>query len=68
MIEDVRVLIVDDHPMIRHGLAVALRQESAVLQVEEAGNAEEAKQRYSSHSFHHVADPTTSSRSGIQEL
>jgi DNA-binding NarL/FixJ family response regulator len=42
LINAVRVLIVDDHPVIRHGLAVALRQESSVLRVEEAGNADEA--------------------------
>jgi DNA-binding NarL/FixJ family response regulator len=38
----VRVLVVDDHPMIRHGLTVALRHDPAIQQVEEAGNAEDA--------------------------
>ncbi len=44
-----RVLVVDDHPMIRRGLAVALRQEAPALRIEEAGNAEEALALASQH-------------------
>ena len=37
-----RVLLVDDHPLVRDGLRVALRRHSAELCIEEAGCASEA--------------------------
>jgi two-component system nitrate/nitrite response regulator NarL len=38
----VQVAVVDDHPLFRQGLAVALRREADLEVVGEAGNAEEA--------------------------
>lgn len=46
-----RVLVVDDQPLIRHGLAVALRQQSTGLSVEEAGSADEALALANQHVF-----------------
>ncbi len=38
----IRVLIVDDHPMIRQGLSYMVRQEPTLLLVGEAGDGAEA--------------------------
>ena len=40
--ESIRVFVVDDHPMIRHGLAAMLRAESGITWVGEASDAAEA--------------------------
>jgi NarL family two-component system response regulator LiaR len=40
--EAIRVFVVDDHPMIRHGLAAMLRAESGVAWVGEAADGAEA--------------------------
>ena len=40
--ESIRVFVVDDHPMIRHGLAAMLRAESGITWVGEAADAAEA--------------------------
>ncbi len=40
--ESIRVFVVDDHPMIRHGLAAMLRAESGITWVGEAVDAAEA--------------------------
>ena len=42
----IRVLTVDDHPLIRAGLAAFLKTESGVEVVAEAANGEEAIERY----------------------
>jgi DNA-binding NarL/FixJ family response regulator len=42
----IRILTVDDHPLIRAGLAAFLRTESAIDVIAEAGNGEEAIERY----------------------
>ena len=40
--ESIRVFVVDDHPMIRHGLAAMLRAEAGITWVGEAADAAEA--------------------------
>lgn len=40
--ETIRVFVVDDHPMIRHGLAAMLRAESGITWVGEAADGAEA--------------------------
>jgi len=42
----IRVLTVDDHPLIRAGLAAFLKTESDIEVIAEAGNGEEAIERY----------------------
>ena len=42
----IRILTVDDHPLIRAGLAAFLKTESDVEVIGEAGNGEEAIERY----------------------
>ena len=42
-----RVLLVDDHPMVRAGIRVALRKHYKGVQIEEAGSAAEALARIS---------------------
>jgi len=42
----IRILTVDDHPLIRAGLAAFLKTESGIEVIAEAGNGEEAIERY----------------------
>lgn len=42
----IRILTVDDHPLIRAGLAAFLKTESDIEVIAEAGNGEEAIERY----------------------
>jgi DNA-binding NarL/FixJ family response regulator len=42
----IRILTVDDHPLIRAGLAAFLRTEPDIEVIDEAGNGEEAIERY----------------------
>lgn len=42
----IRILTVDDHPLIRAGLAAFLRTESDIEVIAEAGNGEEGIERY----------------------
>jgi two-component system, NarL family, response regulator len=46
----IRVLIADDHPIIREGLAAILRSENDIKIVAEAGDGEEACKLYDQHS------------------
>jgi NarL family two-component system response regulator LiaR len=40
--QPIRIFVVDDHPMIRHGLAAMLQNERELLWVGDAGSAEDA--------------------------
>ncbi len=45
----VRVLVVDDHPLVRKGITAALTQERHILVVAEAGTSQEAIAAYTEH-------------------
>ncbi len=42
MSEPIRLLIADDHPIVRHGIRMCLARQEAILVVGEAGNGHEA--------------------------
>ena len=48
-VEQIRVLCVDDHPLIRKGIASILANESDMLLVAEASNGREAVQLFRQH-------------------
>jgi DNA-binding NarL/FixJ family response regulator len=46
---DIRVLVVDDHAVVRSGLRLLLEREPGIVPVDEAANAEEAVFRMIEH-------------------
>jgi DNA-binding NarL/FixJ family response regulator len=46
----IKVLTVDDHPLLRDGIAAVLQEEDQIVLVGEAGNGEEAKAQFRIHS------------------
>jgi two-component system invasion response regulator UvrY len=64
-----RVLLVDDHPVVRHGLRQVLTSTGAAIAVEEAGNADEALDRLRATPCDIVVlDITLPGRSGLDLL
>ena len=62
-----RVLLVDDHPMIRSGLAQVINQQKDIMVCCEAGNANDALQRVaSSHPDLAVVDISLPTKSGLE--
>jgi DNA-binding NarL/FixJ family response regulator len=45
----IKVLTVDDHPLLRDGIAAVLQEEDQIVLVAEAGNGEEAKAQFRIH-------------------
>jgi response regulator RpfG family c-di-GMP phosphodiesterase len=45
----IKVLTVDDHPLLRDGIAAVLQEEDQIVLVGEAGNGEEAKAQFRIH-------------------
>lgn len=66
---DIRVVIVDDHAVVRSGLRLLLERESGIVPVDEASNAEEAVYRLIEHKPDVlVIDVTMPGESGIEAL
>lgn len=64
-----RILIVDDHPIVRQGIAQLINQESDLLVCCEAGDADEAMEKF--RSCHHdvaIVDISLAGVSGIELL
>lgn len=49
MINKIKVLTVDDHPLLREGIAAVLEDEEEIVLVGEAGSGEEAKAQFRIH-------------------
>lgn len=66
---DIRVVVVDDHAVVRSGLRLLLERENGIVAVDEASNAEEAVYRLIEHKPDVlVIDVTMPGESGIEAL
>ena len=66
---DIRVVVVDDHAIVRSGLRLLLERENGIIPVDEASNADEAVYRLIEHKPDVlVIDVTMPGESGIEAL
>ena len=52
----IRILIVDDHPLLRQGIASLIADESDMTLVAEAANGREAIQQFRTHKYVHAEE------------